>query len=192
MSGCEYVNCKVSRIQWIVSTPPTQWPKACAWWCSATTLIGDVPLTLSACVRNETLANVPDCYPWERKKITKQVMHECLLWPYQCGFTCVFWRTRRKRHKGRLRKTDFYSLAPAETADSNCDQQSAELKILVLFLGDCRYHWEKSLCWNTTGTIAIKDAWQRKSSSNRPHIGWNDLFLSWNWVVSLTVPIEAR
>lgn len=57
-------------------------------------------------------------------------------------------------------KKDFYSLAPTETAVSNWDQQNPEFKTLVLFLGDDLNHWEKSLCWNAVGMIAIKDAWQ--------------------------------
>lgn len=59
-----------------------------------------------------------------------------------CGLTNVTSpvSSEEPEDKGQLRKTGFYSSAPTEAADSNCDQQSAELKILVLFLGDYRYH----------------------------------------------------
>lgn len=97
----------------------------------------------------------------------------------------------QKTKAQRSIKNSFYSLAPTETADSNWDQQNTELKTLVLFLGGYLCHWEKSLCWNAIGMVVVKCAWQRWSSSNRPHTCWNVLFLSLNWVVSLTVPSEA-
>lgn len=67
----------------------------------------------------------------------------------------------QKTKAQRSIKENFYSLAPPETADSNWEQQNTELKTLVVFLGDYLCHWEKSLCWNAIGMIAIKDAWQR-------------------------------